>query len=106
MMRQLLFSSLWISTSLFAQNNGSPMVMQGSDTLATYMSEIIAVSGLEADVVYAGGGSSLGETALLSQQQHLAPKASFSVKIAPDPCEGTLFFLDNFAGPRATNKSA
>jgi phosphate transport system substrate-binding protein len=72
-MRHLLISSLWISTSLFAQDNASPLTLKGSDTLAPYMSDIIRASGLETSVVYQGGGSSLGEAALISKAQHLAP---------------------------------
>ncbi len=72
MMRPLLISSLWISTSLFAQDN-TALTLKGSDTLAPYMSDVIRASGLESSVVYQGGGSSLGETALVNKTQHLAP---------------------------------
>jgi phosphate transport system substrate-binding protein len=73
MKRQLFFSSLWIGTSLFAQAYAGSLTLKGSDTLAPYMDDAIRASGLETSVAYQGGGSSLGESALINKEQHLAP---------------------------------
>ncbi len=75
MMRQLIISSLLIGSPLFSQNAAAqaPLSLRGSDTLAPYMNDVIATSRLEKSVVYQGGGSSLGETAILDKTQHLVP---------------------------------
>lgn len=73
MKRQLFFGSLWIGTSLFAQAYAGSLTLKGSDTLAPYMEDAIRGSGVESSVVYQGGGSSLGESALINKEQHLAP---------------------------------
>ncbi len=47
--------------------------IQGSDTLAGFMSDVIVGSGLEEQIVYQGGGSGKGEAAIIAGQQGIAP---------------------------------
>lgn len=47
-------------------------VLRGSDTLAGVMTDAIIQSGLQNDLSYQGGGSSLGEKAIIAKEQGLA----------------------------------
>jgi ABC-type phosphate transport system substrate-binding protein len=51
----------------------SPLVYQGSETLREVFENSVVAAGLEGEFDYAGGGSSLGEKALVTGQQGLAP---------------------------------
>jgi phosphate transport system substrate-binding protein len=46
---------------------------KGSDTMAGIMTDAIFASGLNNEIVYEGGGSGLGETALVNGEQGIAP---------------------------------
>lgn len=46
---------------------------KGSDTMSGIMTDAIFASGLNNEIVYEGGGSGLGETALLNGEQGIAP---------------------------------
>lgn len=46
---------------------------QGSDTLAGMMTDAIIASGMDSEIRYAGGGSGLGEKALVAGAQGIAP---------------------------------
>ena len=69
MIRSLFISSIVFSAPLFAQTSS----LQGSDTLAGFVSDAIIASGLESQVVYQGGGSGKGEEALVNGLQGIAP---------------------------------
>jgi len=58
-----------LSTSAAAQT----LLLKGSDTLSSLMTQAISASGLTARLSYQGGGSTLGETALVAKEQGLAP---------------------------------
>lgn len=47
--------------------------LKGSDTMAGIMTDAIFASGLNNEIVYEGGGSGLGETALVNGEQGIAP---------------------------------
>ena len=68
-LRHLILGSLFFTAPAFSQTAS----IQGSDTLAGYISDIIVASGLDKKLVYQGGGSGLGETALVAKTQGLAP---------------------------------
>jgi phosphate transport system substrate-binding protein len=79
-MKKLLVVSIFASASAFAQSNtttpvenSSRLSIQGSDTLAGFLSDVIVSSGLEDQVVYQGGGSGKGEAALAAGLQGIAP---------------------------------
>lgn len=46
---------------------------KGSDTMAGILTDAIFASGLNKEIVYEGGGSGLGETALVNGEQGIAP---------------------------------
>lgn len=71
MIRHLLVSTLLIGAPLMAQTTPATIALQGSDTMAGYMSDMIIASGLEKSLVYQGGGSGLGEAALVAKTQHI-----------------------------------
>ncbi len=71
MIRQLLVSAMIFSAPVLAQTAPAVLSLQGSDTMSGYMSDIIIASGLEASLVYQGGGSGLGEAALVAKTQHI-----------------------------------
>lgn len=79
-MKKFLLVSIFASTSAFAQNatvtnpvNSSRLSLQGSDTLSGFVSDVIVTSGLEDQVVYQGGGSGKGESAIIAGLQGIAP---------------------------------
>jgi phosphate transport system substrate-binding protein len=99
-MKHLIISAIFaLSPSVLGMPSASAdetvLKVQGSDTLAGAMTDAIIASGLEHELSYIGGGSALGETALLKGQQGLAPMsreftadalaqaAKQNVKIAP-----------------------
>lgn len=77
MKKSLIALALLSSTSLVAQEQAPTRAgmisIQGSDTLAGFMSDIIVSSGLESQIVYQGGGSGKGESALAAGLQGIAP---------------------------------
>ena len=69
MIRTLIVSTMVWGAPLLAQTSS----LQGSDTLAGFMSDVIIASGLESQVVYQGGGSGKGEEAIVAGLQGIAP---------------------------------
>ncbi len=69
MVHKILLGALVVSSPLMAQSTS----IQGSDTLAGFVSDVIVASGLESKLVYQGGGSGKGEDALVNGQQGIAP---------------------------------
>lgn len=69
MYQKILLSALVLSSPVLAQTRS----LQGSDTLAGFVSDVIVASGLESKLVYQGGGSGKGEDALINGQQGIAP---------------------------------
>lgn len=69
MYQKILLAGLALSSPLMAQTRS----IQGSDTLAGFVSDVIVASGLESKLVYQGGGSGKGEDALAAGQQGIAP---------------------------------
>jgi phosphate transport system substrate-binding protein len=72
-------NSLFLSTvlvtgllSLSAHADGISR-FKGSDTMAGIMTDAIFAAGLNNEIVYEGGGSGLGETALVNGEQGIAP---------------------------------
>lgn len=59
----VLMAALLISSASFAQSKHS---VSGSDTLGGVMTDAIIASGLDQSIGYVGGGSSVGEKALVS----------------------------------------
>lgn len=53
--------------------SAQPAQLQGSDTLFGLITDAISESGLDADLQYTGGGSGLGEAALVNGTQNIAP---------------------------------
>ncbi len=81
-MKKSIFALALVSAPAFAQNATPGIIaIQGSDTLAGFMSDIIVNSGLEEQMVYQGGGSGKGEAALIAGLQGIAP---MSRKIKPE----------------------
>jgi phosphate transport system substrate-binding protein len=90
-MKKSIFALALVSAPAFSQSvTPSPsrqpatagvIALQGSDTLAGFMSDIIVSSGLEEQMVYQGGGSGKGEIAIAAGLQGLAP---MSRKIKPE----------------------
>jgi phosphate transport system substrate-binding protein len=67
-------TALFASIALFSAASGqASTAIQGSDTLAGVITDAIISGGLDTDLTYIGGGSSKGETALISGTQALAP---------------------------------
>lgn len=48
-------------------------VLKGSDTLAGVMTDALIAAGLDDEISYQGGGSGLGEAAIVAKQQGIAP---------------------------------
>jgi phosphate transport system substrate-binding protein len=69
MIRQMFAASILMSAPLAS---AATISLQGSDTMAGYMTDVITASGLESSVVYTSGGSTLGEAALVAKTQHIA----------------------------------
>ncbi|RZA21737.1 MAG: hypothetical protein EOP10_16295 [Proteobacteria bacterium] len=81
-MKKSIFALALVSAPAFAQNAAPGILaIQGSDTLAGFMSDIIVNSGLEEQMVYQGGGSGKGEAAIIAGLQGIAP---MSRKIKPE----------------------
>src|SRR5690349_6477359 len=63
--------------SLFSLNlafaDGPAHTLHGSDTLAGAITDAIIAAGMDKEVVYVGGGSGTGETAILNGDQGIAP---------------------------------
>ncbi|MCX6130862.1 MAG: substrate-binding domain-containing protein [Proteobacteria bacterium] len=73
MLRNLLMSTIALSAPVLMQTaHAASNSLQGSDTMAGYMSDIIVATGLEQSLVYQGGGSGLGEAALVAKTQGIA----------------------------------
>ncbi len=60
-MKKILFAALLVAASAQAKT-----VISGSDTMAGVMTQAITDSGLDTKLTYAGGGSGVGEKALIS----------------------------------------
>ena len=70
MIRTTLVSLIALSSlTAFAEKRS----LQGSDTMAGFMSDAVVASALEDQLVYQGGGSGKGEEALANGQQGFAP---------------------------------
>ncbi len=68
-------ATLWIGAFLCAGSAWANPVasFQGSDTLAGVMTDAIIAAGMNEEIVYTGGGSGKGETALVNGEQGIAP---------------------------------
>ncbi len=89
-MKKCILASVILSSSAFAQatSGNAPVnapagkiALQGSDTLAGFVTDVVVASGLEEQVVYQGGGSGKGEEAIIAGLQGLAP---MSRQMKPD----------------------
>jgi phosphate transport system substrate-binding protein len=67
----LVLVSIAFSCSGFAAETLSHF--KGSDSMAGIVSDAIIAAGLNKEIVYEGGGSGLGETALVNGEQGIAP---------------------------------
>ena len=71
---KLIVSALTCATlTLASQANAGVQTLRGSDTLAGLVTDAIVQAGLSDKLSYQGGGSGLGETALATKQQGIAP---------------------------------
>ncbi len=77
MFSKLVAGSLIFAAPLMSQDRDwnterSVSELSGSDTLASYMEDIIEASKLQSEISYVGGGSGAGETALVAKKQNIA----------------------------------
>lgn len=80
--RILAFAAALASAAATAQ--AQPAELRGSDTLFGVVTDSINQSNLQDDLVYLGGGSGLGESALVNGAQNIAP---MSRSLNPGPIE-------------------
>jgi phosphate transport system substrate-binding protein len=74
MIKKLIISGVVLSNVVtFSAQADTITHFKGSDTMAGILTDAIIASGLNTEITYEGGGSGLGETALVNGEQGIAP---------------------------------